>query len=214
MSVFLNQVVAAMRRVDRRLQPEPKDVEIIKPLLVGLAEKLSSDGPIRFVQVGRDFVIDATNFPALHGYRYIRTLLMEPGEHISCGRLNPAAVSTSQQKMLTYSDVRRLRDRADVLRGSIFAAQCGGIIQPDKELEAIDELKFIDWYLDESTHKGKIKSFVSESDKVRQSVNKAINLALTRIENNPDTRHIGEHLRKNIKLGYRCAYLGGWKWKF
>ena len=212
--MFLNQVMAAIRRLDLRQRPEPIDAEIIKPLLVLLAKKLNSDGPIRFIQVGRDFVIDTTHFPALLGFGYIRTLLIAPGQHISCGRLNPAAVSTSQQEIVSYGDVRRLRNKADDLRDFVSAAEYSCTIRPEDELEAIEDLKFIEKYLDESTRMGRVKSFVSESDKVRQSVNKAINLALQKLENNSETRHIGEHLRDNIKLGYRCAYLGKWKWKF
>jgi len=214
MSYFLEHVMATLRRVVSRDCLEDKDIALIQPMLESLAVELNRDGPIRFVQVGRDFVIDTTHFPALLGFGYIRKLLIAPGEHISCGRLNPAAVSTSQQLVTSYSDVRRLRNRADDLRTFVSVAQSGGMVRPDQEIEAIEELGFIEKYLDESTRMGRIKSFVSESDKVRQSVNKAINLALQKLENNAETRHIGEHLRNNIKLGYRCAYLGRWKWKF
>ncbi len=214
MSRFLTQVLAAARRIDagqRLLEP---DVAVIRPLLHNLAAEINRTDPIRFVQVGNGFVIDTTTFPALLGFQYIRALLMVPGELISCGRLNPAAVSTSQQKMVGHHDIRKLVNRADALREFIGAAQSTGAINPADELEAIEDLEFIDKYLNDSTRKGGSKSFVSESEKVRQSVNKAINLSLDKIEGKAETRLIGEHLRTNLKLGYRCAYFGDWKWKF
>jgi len=214
MSRFLNQVMAAMRRVTSRDRLEDKDIALILPMLEIVAVELNRHDPIRFVQIGRDFIIDTTLFSGLLGFGYVRMLLQSPDVHISCGRLNPAAVSTSQQRMIDYQDVRRLLGRADDLRDFIGVAQSSGTISPQNELEAIEELEFIEKYLDETTRMGRVKSFVSESDKVRQSVNRAINLALEKIENNAETRHIGEHLRRNIKLGYRCAYLGNWKWKF
>ena len=214
MSRFLTQVLTAARRIDagqRLLEP---DVAVIKPLLHKLATEINRTDPIRFVQVGSGFVIDTATFPALLGFRYIRALLMAPGELISCGRLNPAAVSTSQQKMLDYHDIRRLANKANELREVIDAAQSTGAINPEDMLVAIQERDSIEKYLNESTRKGRSKSFVSESEKVRQSVNKAINLALDKIEGKADTRLNGEHLRMNLKLGYRCAYFGDWKWKF
>ncbi len=214
MSRFLTQVLAAARRVDHGQRLLEPDVAVIKPLLHNLAAEINRTDPVRFVQVGIGCVIDTTTFPALLGFRYIRALLMAPGELISCGRLNPAAVSTSQQRMLDPHDIRGLANKADALREFIGVAQHTGTISPYEELEAIEDLEFIDKYLDESMRKGRSKSFVSESEKVRQSVNKAINLALDKIEGKTDTRLIGEHLRMNLKLGYRCAYFGEWKWKF
>ncbi len=214
MSRFLTQVLAAARRVNHGQRLLEPDVAVIKPLLHNLAAQINRTDPIRFVQVGNGCVIDTTTFPALLGFRYIRALLMAPGELISCGRLNPAAVSTSQQKMLDYHDIRGLANKADDLREVIDAAQSTGAINPEDMLVAIQERDSIEKYLNESTRKGRSKSFVSESEKVRQSVNKAINLALDKIEGKADTRLIGEHLRMNLKLGYRCAYFGDWKWKF
>lgn len=214
MSGFLTQVLAAARRIDagqRLLEP---DVAVIRPLLHNLAAEINRTDPIRFVQVGNGFVIDTTTFPALLGFQYIRALLMAPGDLISCGRLNPAAVSTSQQKMLVPHDIRRLVNRAKELREIIDAVQSAGAINPEDVLIAIQERDSIEKYLNESTRKGRSKSFVSESEKVRQSVNKAINLSLDKIEGKAETRLIGEHLRTNLKMGYRCAYFGEWKWKF
>ena len=214
MSRFLTQVLTAARRIDAGQRLLEQDVAVIKPLLHNLATEINRTDPIRFVQVGNGFVIDTTTFPALLGFRYIRALLMAPGELISCGRLNPAAVSTSQQKMLDYHDIRGLANKADDLREFIGAARSTGAINPEDMLVAIQERESIEKYLNESTRKGRSKSFVSESEKVRQSVNKAINLALDKIEGKADTRLIGEHLRTNLRMGYRCIYFGAWKWKF
>ena len=135
----------------------------------------------------------------------------------SAYRLNvhvPTDVNFAPAVWRDGNEIGRLANKANEPREVIDAAQSTGAINPEDMLVAIQERDSIENYLNESTRKGRSKSFVSESEKVRQSVNKAINLALDKIEGKADTRLNGEHLRMNLKLGYRCAYFGDWKWKF
>ena len=75
--------------MELREPPETTDVEIAKPMLVGLALELNKDDPIRFTQISRKFLVDTTEFRVLLGFGYLQELLKNAGQFVACTSLSP-----------------------------------------------------------------------------------------------------------------------------
>ena len=214
MSSYLNQVMAAIKRVDHRERPEPDDVRIIRPMLADLEAELVKDDPIRFSQVGLKFIVDMTSFPGLLGFGYTQALLQQPKTLIWCSALNPVPMLIKREDVISGDMIKTLVRKKKQLQWTLK----DGVKLKDYKPEDVEyfatELQQIEEFLSKTTFGGKSISCYNDLDRNRQAVCKAITLTLTKIEEHPDTRHIGEHLRQNIKLGYNCAYTGDWQWKF
>ena len=86
--------------------------------------------------------------------------------------------------------------------------------EKEEEFQMAEELLKIERFLTGATHNGKIKHIHNDYDRNRQTVAKCIRKAISYLERDESTRHIGHHLRANVKTGARCIYLGKWIWIF
>lgn len=221
MSRYLNQVMGAIRRVDLREPPEPDDVKIIRPYLAELESELAKEDPIRFRQVGRKYVVDATAFRNLNGFHYIQALLKQPGEYVACTTMSPISKQVEFEPVAEHGFVRSNINRKFALvkklrwmkqqRDSYDDYEYSPYDE-EEEFKAAEELLKIEGFLSSATYNGKIKHVHNDFDRNRQTVSKCIRLAITYLENHPSTSHIGHHLRTNVKPGARCRYLGRWRW--
>lgn len=212
--MLLNQVMGAIRRVDFRERLEPGDVQIIRPMLADLEAELLRDDPIRFSQVGRKFIVDMTEFPGYLGFGYVQALLKQPNTLIWCSALNPVKMLVRREQVISNDLIKTLVRKKMRLEWTIKEGSKLKDYEPGKIEDFKTELEKIEEFLSKTTFKGKSISCYNDLDRNRQAVCKAIKFAHTKIEEHPETRHIGEHLRLNRKLGYDCAYTGDWKWKF
>ena len=218
MSQYLNRVMAAIRRMDLRKPPETTDVEIAKPMLVDLATKLNKDDPIRFAQVGWKFVVDATQFRALIGFGYLQEMLKKAGEFVTCTKLSPICKQVVFEPVAEQSVIRSYINRKKALIGQIKGMRGNWSEDYYRDDEAehrlAEELLKIETFLSRSTFNCRPKHIHNDFDRNRQTVCKNVRLAISYLEDHPDTAHIGQHLRENIKLGADCRYIGGWMWIF
>ena len=84
----------------------------------------------------------------------------------------------------------------------------------DELQEATDHLEFVKKSIGEWHFAGRPKSFNNDLDRNRRAVCKNIRDAIDRLIRHPETKHIGEHLKQHVKLGFSCVYLGKWRWIF
>lgn len=219
-SQYLSQIMGAIRRMDLRQPPQATDVEIVRPMLVGLATELNKDDPIRFTQIGRKFVVDATEFRVLLGFGYLQELLKKPGQWVSTRTLSPVGGPVIFEPVAEYDFVRKHVNRKYALEKRLKWMRHGrndlderSPYEKEEEFEIAEELLKIGQYLSGVTFGGKIKHIHNNYDRNRQTVTKCIRLAIKYLEDNPATAHIGQHLRDNVKTGARCRYTGDWMWK-
>ena len=217
MSEYLGQVMAAIQRMELREPPETTDVAIAKPMLVDLATKLNKDDPIRFTQIGRKFAVDTTEFRVLLGFGYLQELLRNADHYVACKSLSPVGDDVEFLPMAEQGVVRSYVNRKRALHKQIKHNRGdwrddGDYYDKEEEDRLVQELLRIEEYLSRTTFNGKIKHIHNDYDRNRQSVCKAIRLAISYLEKHPDTTHVGQHLRNNIKFGARCRYFGDWTW--
>lgn len=205
--------MGAIRRLDLRERPEPADVKIVRPMLADLEAELVNDNPIRFSQVGRKFIVDMTSFPGLLGFGYIQALLQQPKTLIWCSALNPVPMLIKREDVISGDMIKALVRKKKKLQWTLKEGVKLKDYEPEDVEDFATELQHIEEFLSKTTFGGKSISCYNDLDRNRQAVCKAINLVFDKIEGKADTRHIGEHLRKNIKLGYNCAYTGDLIWK-
>ena len=200
--------------------PETNDVRIIRPILENLVAELKPGDPIRFRQVGRKYVIDTTEFRNLTGFHYLQALLKDPGEYISATSLSPISKQVDFEPVAEHSVVHKSINRRYALEKKLkWIQRTSGLdnqsmCKSDEAFEVAEELLKIKKYLSGATHAGKIKHIHNDYDRNRQTVSKCIRLAISYLEKHPDTAHIGQHLRTNVKPGARCRYSGKWNWSF
>jgi len=221
MSKYLNQVVDAKRRVELRERPEPDDVSIIRPYLAGLESKLAKDDPIRFCQIGRKYVVDTTEFRNLNGFHYLQALLKQPGEYIAATSLSPIGKKVEFELVAEPRVVRNNINRKSALvkklkwmRHQRDPHDEYTSYEKEEEFQMAEELLRIERFLTGATHNGKIKHIHNDFDRNRQTVSKCIRTAISYLERDESTRHIGHHLLATVKTGARCIYLGKWIWIF
>ena len=214
MSRLLNQVLGAIRRVDNRERPEPDDVRIIRPMLADLESKLVKDDPVMFAQAGHDFLVDMTAFPRLLGCGYTQALLRKPNTSISCSTLNPVPMPIRREEVIDADMMKSLICKKKQLKLKLNDVDRLKAFGPAYCEKIATELQQIEDFLSKNTFGGKSISFIDDLERNRQAVCKAIRLVITKIEGHPDTSHLGEYLRQNMKFGFSCAYTGDLKWKF
>jgi hypothetical protein len=203
--------------MDLRQPPRTTDVEIAKPMLVDLATELNKDDPIRFTQIGQKFVVDTIEFRVLLGFSYLQELLRNAGHFVACKMLSPIGGSVAFLPMAEQGMVRSCVNRKRALHNQIKHnrgdwSDDGDDYDKEEEDRLVQELLRIEEYLSSTTFNGKIKHIHNDYDRNRQSVCKAMRLAISYLEKHPDTTHVGQHLRNNIKFGARCRYFGDWAW--
>ncbi len=221
MSRYLNQVMGAIRRVDLREPPEPDDVKIIRPYLAGLEAELAKDDPIRFCQVGRKYVVDTTEFRNLNGFHYLQALLKQPGEYIAATSLSPIGKKVEFELVAEPRVVRNNINRKSALvrklkwmRHQRDPHDEYTSYEKEEEFQMAEELLTIEKFLSKTTFNRKIKHIHNDYDRNRQTVSKCIRKAISYLERDESTRHIGHHLQATVKTGARCIYLGKWIWIF
>ncbi len=232
MSRYLNQVTAAIRRLDLREPPDSDDVQIIRPILSDLESELAKDDPIRFCQIGRKYVVDTTEFRNLNGFHYLQALLKQPGEYIAATTMSPISKQVEFEPVAEHGVVRGhinrkkalikklkwmrfQREPNDLAYASAFDDEFEySSFGEEQEFEIAEDLLKIEKFLSGATYNGKIKHVHNDYDRNRQTVSKCIRLAISYLEKNPDTTHIGHHLRTTIKTGAQCRYSGKWIWIF
>ncbi len=220
MSEYLNQVMAAIRRVDLREPPEPGDVKIIRPYLAELESELAKEDPIRFRQVGRKYVVDTTEFRNLNGFHYLQALLKQPGEYVASTTMSPISKQVEFEPVAEHGFVRSHINRKTALIKKLkwMSRQRDSYDYEDtpydkeEEFQIAEELLKIEKFLSGATYNGKIKHVHNDYDRNRQTVSKCIRLAISYLEKHSSTSHIGHHLRANVKTGARCRYSGKWMW--
>jgi hypothetical protein len=79
------------------------------------------------------------------------------------------------------------------------------------DVETLEEIKRT---MSEFWFKNRPKSFQTNLNRNRLAVRAAIVRAINKLIESPETQHIGEHLKANIRFGFSCKYVGKWKWKF
>jgi len=247
LSAFLNQVMATLGRLDLRSPPEPDDVRIVRPMLENLVDKLKPSNAIRFLQEGRKYIVDTTEFRVLIGFHYLQALLKQPGKDVAVTTLSPVSKHVTFEPVAEHGVVRNSinRERALIKKLRWIKAQSdpdfegpqlsldelykhgseptprGSLFGKDAQLDIAAELlkiqaeqKRVRKFLSGATHNGKIKHIHNDYDRNRQTVAKCIRLAIQYLEDNPSTRHIGQHLQANVKTGAQCRYSGDWNWVF
>ena len=220
MSEYLNQVMRAIRRVDLREPPEPDDIKIIRPYLAELESELAKEDPIRFRQVGREYVVDTTEFRNLNGFHYLQALLKQPGEDVASTTMSPISKQVEFEPVAEHGFVR-----SNINRKTALIKKLKGMrrqrssydyehsqYDEEEEFKLVEELLKIEKFLSSATFNGKIKHVHNDFDRNRQTVSKCIRLAISYLENHPSTSHIGHHLRATVEAGARCSYLGKWIW--
>ena len=230
MSRYLNQVVGAKRRIELRERPHPEDVRIIQPYLAGLENELIRDDPIRFCQVGRKYVVDTTEFRNLNGFHYLQALLKQPGEYVAATTMSPIGKQVEFEPVAEHGVVRGHINRKNALIKKLkwmrFQREPNDLADAsafddefeyssfgeEQEFEIAEELLRIEKFLSRATFNGKIKHVHNDYDRNRQTVSKCIRLAISYLQNDSSTSHIGYHLRTTIKTGARCRYSGKWIW--
>ncbi len=223
MSHHLASIMGAIRRVKDGLPPEDYDKDLIVPLLeVRLAEY--SGGEIQFRQVGRKFVVDTTEFRNLLGFQYLQALFKERNQWVATRKLSPIGGPVVFEPVAEHGDVRnhinRKHELVEKLKWIHRNRNRQKQYDPDEdefhedEFKIADELLTIERYLSNTTFGGRIKHIHNNYDRNRQAVTKCIRLAIQYLEDHPDTAHIGQHIRENIKTGALCRYTGKFKWKF
>lgn len=145
----------------------------------------------------------------LIGMDYIHKLLQSPGKPIHCTKLiggavigerdipecEPDALASIKKE---YSKLKERRDRALSDGDESLAAQC------DNDMDGIEK------YLRNVTDMGGYIRKYGPGEKTRQSVQKAIRLALEKIRDEcPDAYEV---LNTQIKTGYECIYTGRDNW--
>ncbi len=226
MSRYLNQVTAAIRRLDLREPPDSDDVQIIRPILSDLESELAKDDPIRFCQIGRKYVVDTTEFRNLNGFHYLQALLKQPGEYIAATTMSPISKQVEFEPVAEHGVVRGhinrkkalikklkwmrfQREPNDLAYASAFDDEFEySSFGEEQEFEIAEELLKIEKFLSGATYNGKIKHVHNDYDRNRQTVSKCIRLAISYLEKHPSTIHIGQHLRATIQTGARCRYSG------
>ena len=203
--------------MELREPPETTDVEIAKPMLVGLALELNKDDPIRFTQISRKFLVDTTEFRVLLGFGYLQELLRNAGHYVACKSLSPVGDDVEFLPMAEQGVVRSYVNRKRALHKQIKHNRGdwrddGDYFDQEEEDRLIQELLRIESYLSSTTFNGRIKHMHNDYHRNRQAVCKAMRLAISYLTKHPDTTHIGQHLRNNIKFGARCRYFGDWRW--
>ncbi len=232
MSKYLNQVTAAIRRLDLREPPDPDDVQIIRPMLSDLESELAKADPIRFYQIGRKYVVDTTEFRNLNGFHYLQALLKQPGEDIAATTMSPIPKQVVFEPVAEHGVVRGYINRKNALMKKLkwmryqrepddlpdFSAFDDEFeyssFGEEEEFKIAEELLKIEKFLSSATYNGKIKHVHNDFDRNRQTVSKCIRLAISYLEKHPSTSHIGQHLRATIKTGARCRYSAKLIWIF
>ena len=210
--------MAAIQRVDLGQPPKETDVAIVKPILLDLAATLIADDPIRFAQIGRKFVVDATEFRALLGFGYLQELFKNRGEYVACKRLSPIGTPIEFEPMAEQRVIRNYINRKKAIEGQLKGMRGDWRDDDYRDVEEehrlAEELYKIVTFLSRSTFNGRTKHIHNDYDRNRQAVCKNIRLAIKYLEDHPNTAHIGQHIRANTKLGARCKYFGDWTWIF
>ena len=80
--------------------------------------------------------------------------------------------------------------------------------------ETSSDLAFYERELGITTYQGNVKNFVTPEERARQNVRQALTSFWDKVIANSDTAEIGEHLRKYIKTGAVCRYIGIRRWRF
>lgn len=221
MSHQLANIMGAIRRVKDGLPPDDYDKDLIVPLLeVRLAEYAGGD--IQFKQVGRKFVVDTTEFRNLLGFHYLQALFKQRNQFVATRMLSPIISGPVEfEPVAEHSDVRshlvRKHDLIERLKRMGYRTDQDGEHQSfelEMQHEIAEEILTIEAYLSRVTYGGKIKHIHNDYDRNRQAVTKCIRLAIKYLEDHPNTAHIGQHIRENVKTGALCRYTGKYKWKF
>jgi len=210
-------IAAALQRVKGRQPPDERDQAILVPLLEDILRTYDG-GAIPFRQVGRPFVVDTTEFRNLLGFSYLQELLKNPGQWVPAKTLSPINKTVIFTSVVKPSFVRTGLNKKNALlkklkwmRGSRSEAELTET-EKEKERQIAEELLEIESVLSKTTFGGRIKHMHNDYDRNRQTVCKCIRLAISYLEDNPSTAHIGYHLREHVKTGARCRYTGKWKW--
>ena len=211
----------AIHRMELREPPETTDVKIVKPILVDLATELNKDDPIRFTQIGCKFLVDVTEFRVLLGFGYLQELLKNAGQFVACTSLSPISKQVVfepvAERGVIHKNINRKSALEKKLRWMKHQSDQDDLdeqssYEEEEMFQVAEELLKIGQFLSGATHAGKIKHIHNDYDRNRQSVCKAMRLAISYLEDHPDTAHIGQHLQQNTKFGAGCRYFGDWKW--
>jgi hypothetical protein len=121
------------------------------------------------------------------------------------GRLR-ARTAMVAQPILDRSAIQRYRQRLAELRAEIDESESDG--RPERVDEARAER---DWLIAElgagTSLGGRTRSFSDSAERARIAVGKAIRRAISQIHDADEL--VGEHLRRSVNTGMRCAYLAG-----
>jgi len=151
----------------------------------------------------------------------LQELLNNPGKFVDCTNLSPISKHVEFEPVAEHGFVRKNINKKFALKKKLrwMRSQSDpenlGLNTPEdneREFQIAEELLKIESFLSSATFNGKVKHVHNDYDRNRQTVCKAMRLAISYLEKHPDTAHIGQHLRSNTTFGARPRYFGSWTW--
>ena len=154
----------------------------------------------QFQQSGKNWCIyyegKEINMPDSKGMAYIQYLLFHPNKDVTAIELQ-----VLRSKITNFTVDLMQHDQADQKTIAQVLQRKNDLEKTTPDSPEISELKD---YLKNSTRGGKSSIFTTANEKARQTVQKAINIAIQKIVDSHDA--LGIHLRNSIKTGLFCTY--------
>lgn len=234
MSDISKKAVDALNRIDRGEALTPDQGALVRPRLVQIADR----GAIPFIRSDGIFVIKESYFPDDDGFEYIRSILMssqrkhEQDRYISSIELysggaigeygidyagDPCADSWEGDDEGGWINPYHKAAPESLYEDSTkrwMVAEAERLRAEGETAETSEDLAFYEEELGQTTFHGNVKGFVSQEERARQNVQKAIKATIDKIIQNPETNDIGFHLKEHIKTGLDCRYTGTCRWRF
>jgi hypothetical protein len=154
----------------------------------------------RFQQQGKNWCICYEGkeiiLPDSKGMAYIQYLLLHPNKDVAAIELQVLS-----SKIANFTVDLMQYDQADHKTITQVLQRKNDLEKTTPDSPEISKLKD---YLKNSTRGGKSSIFTTANEKARQTVQKAINVAIQKIVDSHDA--LGSHLRNSIKTGLFCTY--------
>ena len=239
MDDLAEKIFAVLGRLKSREALIGEDFALLIPVVENLASKLTSNNRINFKHVCGGYVIGNTLVKEFIGFKYIQYILqigtVECLE-LTAGPLLPLGAASAEGReaaavAITFYDDDNMEDIGDIAPNVSNAEGVFGRYDPlmdgkyirdirhridqlEASCENQPELEFLRSQLKKDTFHGRPHSHINEKRKAYYSVRKAIKKAISILIENPDTQHIGIHLKDHIKARNTCRYTGNWKFNF
>ena len=233
MSNYLASITEVIEKVESNW---PRLSHLVVPHLEHEASKYSRSNSLRWCQIDNKFIVDETEFRAYKGLRYLTPVLGAGRNGVMCDEIReiPDRRNIVFDPVASYSEVDiKLRERDSILaelkylksQSSNHPADQNDFYKHNfeakylaKELLRRDKLEEerikVEQWFNKATHNGRVKYKPNPYSKNRASVCKCIRFAIAKLIDNPDTRHIGRHLKKHVITRNCCKYTGKWTFIF